>query len=288
MEVLQNKDVWDNIKVRHLVAGDENDNRLEGELFSDLLSQYRIAHLGVLETGHPYELTRVKQNGSCFIATISGEGRVLLEGEWHVIPEGSACLLPPFVDNSIKTTGDNWTFAWVKYLEHEETRPVGTSLSPVIDEYDSSSFVHACMGLYTSCVAKKDLAIETLWLELIHKHVLSFAHSKVDDGRLWELWQTVEADIERHWSLKEMAAFSNMSGEHLRRLCKREFGRSPMQQLTHIRIRKARFLLATTRLKISAIARGVGYCDEFHFSNVFYKVTGSRPSNYRDRREIGE
>jgi AraC-like DNA-binding protein len=72
-----------------------------------------------------------------------------------------------------------------------------------------------------------------------------------------------------------------MSPEHLRRLCKKELGRSPIQHLTFLRMKHARYLLGTTDDKVEVIAHAVGYESPFTFSNTFKKWVGWRPSELR-------
>lgn len=281
---VENKNVWEHIKKRFLVAGDADDERLKSEPFCGILSQYNIAHLGVKETGHPYELSRVHQNGSCLVASIEGEGKVLVDGKWVRLPAGKACLLPPFVDNSIKTVSGNWKFIWVKYLEDKGVKPVASSMSPVVSDMDAQPLLHACMGLYATCSNKEQGQIastENLWVELIQKHVLNYARPRISDKRLWKLWMKVDTSVAKPWRLEEMASYANMSPEHLRRLCKKEFGRSPKQHLCFLRMRQARILLGATTLKIETIANRVGYADVFLFSNMFKKYMGHRPFEMR-------
>jgi len=75
-----------------------------------------------------------------------------------------------------------------------------------------------------------------------------------------------------------------MSEEHLRRMCKKQLGRSPVQQLTFLRMQRACELLATTEEKVDTIAHQVGYSSGAHFSNAFTKWVGVRPSEYREGR----
>ncbi len=86
------------------------------------------------------------------------------------------------------------------------------------------------------------------------------------------------------WSLGELSRRAHCSGEHLRRLCRRQLGRSPMQHVTYLRLRRAATLLTETDLKLEAIADDVGYANPFVFSNTFKKWTGWRPSEYRLNR----
>jgi len=215
------------------------------------------------------------------VVTIEGEGKVLVNGDWVMLPPGQACLLPPFVDNSIKSISGHWKFAWVKYLETEETYPIASSLSPVVDSFDYAPFEHACMGLYNSCLHEENTSLQNLWIELAHKYVRLFAEPKIEDKRLWRLWTQIGKSISRKWSLDEMSQYASLSNEHIRRLCQKQFGRSPKQQLAYIRMRHARILLGSTKLKVETVANRVGYDDVFAFSKAFKRYTGCNPSDMR-------
>ena len=60
--------------------------------------------------------------------------------------------------------------------------------------------------------------------------------------------------------------------------------RTPMQQVTHLRLRHAASLLTSGDDKLEVIADAVGYANPFVFSNTFKKWTGWRPSEYRARK----
>ena len=76
----------------------------------------------------------------------------------------------------------------------------------------------------------------------------------------------------------------HLSGEHLRRLCRRELGRSPMHHVIFLRMQLAAKLLAQSDDKIDTIAKAVGYENPFVFSTTFKKWVGWRPSDYRARQ----
>lgn len=279
---LQDKDINSSVLERYQISGDDSDERLVGHPYCQTLKRYSIAHLGYMTTGAPYELTRIHQSGSCLIATTKGEGVVYTEGSWKKLPPGTATLLPPFSFNSIKAVeGKSWSFTWVKYLESEESQPIATALSPIMGTFETGPFLHAILGFYKELESANFSAVSGLWIELIHKYVRDFAKPKVEDPRLWRLWSEIEKNLQKPWKVSEMAAISSMSTEHLRRLCKRQFNRSPKQQLAFLRIRKASILLGATQLKIETIANAVGYYDSFAFSNAFKQHTGYRPSEVR-------
>ncbi|MBB6734344.1 helix-turn-helix domain-containing protein [Cohnella zeiphila] len=61
---------------------------------------------------------------------------------------------------------------------------------------------------------------------------------------------------------------------------KRQFGLTPMQYLTWVRIQKARELALQTNLSVSEIAGQVGYSDVHTFGRMFKKKTGTSLSQF--------
>lgn len=282
--LLQNiRVLGDRTRVRVVRVGDQ-DHRdwLQEAPVCPLLAQHNIIHVGIMEAQSPFEIVRTDQSGTFMMACLSGEGSILVDGSWKSVKAGEACLFPPFVANALKCVGNKgWTFCWVRYLESKETAPIVSSISPVRGEYSPSPLNFAIEGLLAECGVKGSVALEHQWVELIHQYVMRFAQPHQADDRLWKLWQRVEAELNYPWSLAEMGELACVSGEHLRRLCNKALGRSPMQQLTFLRMQRASQLLSETDEKIETIARMTGYKNAFHFSNVFVDWVGVRPSDFR-------
>jgi transcriptional regulator GlxA family with amidase domain len=124
----------------------------------------------------------------------------------------------------------------------------------------------------------------SLWIDLIEHYVTRFAEPLRTEDRLRSVWDAVQKNLARNWTVASLAKEAKTSGEHLRRLCQRSLGRSPMRQLTYLRVQYAAHRLATTDEKIEMIARDVGYQNPFAFSNTFKRMTGFRPSRYQMHR----
>ena len=92
------------------------------------------------------------------------------------------------------------------------------------------------------------------------------------------------ARLGENWTAESLAKLAGCSTEHLRRLCHQLLGRTPMHQVTYLRMRHAANLLETRNDKIETISRAVGYENPFAFSNTFKKWIGWRPSEYRGRK----
>lgn len=247
-----------------------------------LLAQHHISHCGIMQAVAPFEIVRTNQSGTFMLACLEGEGVILADGQWKRIRAGQACLLPPFVMNALKCLpGKSWNFAWVRYREERETRPILSAISPVTCTYDTAPLKAAIEGLYAECRSENGASALHHWSELLHHYVLRLAEPHSSDDRLWRVWQRVEFDLARAWTLDELAAIACLSGEHLRRLCRKELGRSPMQHLTYLRLQRARHLLSITDDKVEVVARAVGFESASTFSNTFYKWIGWRPSDFR-------
>ena len=267
-----------------LVRSDDSDGRdwLKAGAVCPLLGQHHISHCGIMKAAPPFEILRASQSGTFMLACLEGEGVILADGQWKRIRAGQACLLPPFVMNALKCLpGKPWSFAWVRYRESRESRPILSSLSPVTGPFEAAPLMAAIEGLHAESSAANGASALHHWSELVHHYVLRFAQPHSSDDRLWRVWQRVETDLARAWTLDELANIACLSGEHLRRLCRKEIGRSPMQQLMHLRLQRARHLLSITDDKVEVIARAVGFESVFTFSNTFAKWIGWRPSEFR-------
>lgn len=247
-----------------------------------VLAQHRIAHVGVCAARAPYRVVRVKQSGAYFMACVGGEGRILVDGRWQVCRAGTACLLPPGMLNAFYArAGEVWEFAWVRYQPEPETKPIVTVSSPVLAKYDALPLRAAVLGLHAECSSEPQPSSVHHWTELIQGYVRRFASPWSMDERLSLLWEKVAGHLADAWTLPKLAKLAHVSTEHLRRLCIQQLGRTPMRQVTFLRMRRAAELLSTTDEKIESITRTVGYQNPFVFSTTFKKWIGWRPSEHR-------
>lgn len=270
-----------------VVRADTNDPRpwLQEARVCNTLGLHQIAHVGIANAKVPYRVVRKDQSGTYLLACFGGRGKVLIDGRWQVCAPGTACLLPPHTMNAFYATSEcRWQFCWVRYAEPPEKKPIIAATSPVIAKFDSLPLRHAVEGLYHECGASNSPSALHHWVELIQSYVLQFAQPWQGDDRLWRLWHQVVNELDQEWTLDRLASISHVSSEHLRRLCRRQLGRSPMQQVTFMRMQRAAELLSTNNDKIEVIAASVGYQNPFVFSTTFKKWIGWRPSEFRAKQ----
>jgi AraC-like DNA-binding protein len=248
------------------------------------LNQHHLIHVGIMNAVAPTTIVRAKQTTTYFLATHTGKGKVLIDGQWRMCEPGTACLLPAHTLNAFRAVpGTTWKFSWACYRLPHEQRPLAGANSPVLAEYDSAPFHSAVTGLIHESEHIAQPNLMQAWVDLIHRYVLRFAEPLTRDDRLHLLWERVASNLGDAWNLARLTRESGYSREHLRRLCRSQLGRGPMHQVTNLRMRRAAELLGQSPKTIEAVANEVGYQNAFVFSNAFKKWIGWRPSEYRQR-----
>lgn len=249
------------------------------------LALHHIAHVGTADAAVPYEMVRMDLSGTYLLSCSGGKGAILLDGRWQLCREGWACLAPPHALLAFHAVpGARWEFTWVRYQQPADQKPIMSSSSPALARFDPHPLRHAVLGLYHEMQSQTAPMAVTHWVELIHTYVTRFARPWQTDDRLGHLWEYVATRLGEPWSLDRLAAYCHLSAEHLRRLCRRELGRSPMHHVIYLRMQLAAKLLAQSSDKVETIARAVGYENPFVFSTTFKKWVGWRPSDYRARQ----
>lgn len=88
--------------------------------------------------------------------------------------------------------------------------------------------------------------------------------------------------------LQRLAQEAGMSPSYFRALFKQASGRTPLEYLTAVRMERAKALLLEGDYLIHDISARVGYTDIHYFSNLFKKIEGLSPRNYRLSVQRGE
>ncbi|MCP3967011.1 MAG: helix-turn-helix transcriptional regulator [Lentisphaerae bacterium] len=101
-----------------------------------------------------------------------------------------------------------------------------------------------------------------------------------------QLIETLKNQIEKWWTVDEMAEFCNLSDDQFRRVFHNETGMLPKTYLDNLKLKKAAELLNNPDLKITDIAERLGYIDPYHFSRRFKKIIGCSPRTYRKEFSI--
>ena len=240
---------------------------------------------GLSDAGHGYRMHRPQPQFGHLLVTLGGAGRVLVDDKWLECGEGYAYVSPPNAPSAFETqAGPRWQFAWI-FLDAMGNSRIGllagerSCLVPA----DAKPLATAIEGLYREGVGRADGTLLNQWAHLIDAYCRritqpSPAHN-IDP--LARLWLSVDARLAANWSVTSLSDAAGVSSETLRKLCILHHGRSPMQEVTRLRMRRADTLLQSTTAKLAVIARMVGYENVFAFSTAFRRIYGIPPSERR-------
>ena len=101
------------------------------------------------------------------------------------------------------------------------------------------------------------------------------------DASMAALAARMRSGLAQVWRIADLARSANLSPAQLHRRFRQAHGAAPIDWLRHERIHAAKALLVATEAKIAVIAADCGYCDPYHFSRDFTRLTGQSPSAFR-------
>jgi two-component system, response regulator YesN len=94
--------------------------------------------------------------------------------------------------------------------------------------------------------------------------------------------QRIHESYQRELSAEEEASRLSISAGYLSRVFKRETGYTFTDYLMYYRVKRAAELLRGGTLRISEVADLVGYGDQRYFSQIFKRIVGLTPSQFKD------
>jgi AraC-like DNA-binding protein len=94
------------------------------------------------------------------------------------------------------------------------------------------------------------------------------------------LRQNLPNQLEKLWTVKEMASEVGLSSSRFSALYQQFFGVSPMEDLLRLRIRHAQYLLTDQAILVSEVAHQCGFRNVNYFSALFHRRVGCAPRDY--------
>lgn len=243
------------------------------------LREARIQLCGVSAARHGFSFVRRHPERGQLLLALSAGGSALLDGAWRELRAGEGYLTPPGAPHAYRCLpGTAWLTAWAILAEADDAPRQVTAEAPTLVEADPRPLHDAVLNLHRETVGAGDPAHLRLWGELVAALVRRHLAPVATDRRLWRLWEEVDADLGRPWTLGDLARGAGVGSEQLRRLCRRHLGVSPMHHLARLRMRRAAALLATGGRRVGDVAAAVGYDNAFAFSTAFRRAMGRPPS----------
>jgi AraC-like DNA-binding protein len=242
-----------------------------------------IQDVGVTHAAAEYAFCRLAPRFALVLGTVLGRSNVWVNGRWKKCGVGDVYLAPtgaPHAHHALK--GQKWHLCWVAY-EKVHGRKIIRGEHARLGRGAAHGLRDAIMGLYREVHGLNETVATHHWAELVDLSARRLIQERQIDERLLHLWGSIDKELAHPWRLETLAQRVHLSPEQLRHLCQKNFGRSPMEHLRWLRMKRAALLLERTNQKIAAIAEDTGYRNAFAFSTTFKRVIGVSPREFSRR-----
>lgn len=246
------------------------------------LRRHGIILTGISLATRQFQFVRLNPNAHQILLCFRGIGEVWVNGRWQRCDPGMAYVTPAGQFCAYHGVGSKrWEVGWSIYSTAESPtlhRRWKSITEPILIEADPRPLEAILQGFYHEVSHKPNPETLEYWASLLDLQIGRILGPRAG-AKLWQLWQRVQSDLAHPWTLEELARQSGLGIEPLRRICHRETGRSPMRQVTYLRMQHALSLLAANQ-KVAAVADAVGYETSFAFSIAFKRTIGRNPSAF--------
>lgn len=265
------------------------ENKLELHFFGS--SSHTFGETMTLEGEKlPFELFLCASVGS--LALHMGGGKVV------VLDEGDVALVP--YDTAFRISAEKGTKAvWVAadYRIFTNLRVFSIYDLPCKLEDKKLNIATICRTLcdlvldneFTNYRLENALEINLLLYQLAYV-VLRKSYPKKESNvvmsrfeRLAPVLSHIGEKLDKMCPIGELSEIMEMSEDAFYRYFKSTIGQAPKEYLISERLRKARILLASSRVSVTDISKQCGYENPFYFSTLFHGKYGLSPSAYREK-----
>jgi transcriptional regulator GlxA family with amidase domain len=140
-----------------------------------------------------------------------------------------------------------------------------------------------CVGLVDLAGAARDKLVVDPERQHLVTHIPEQVVGVSRDAPLHRAVAWIESNAGRPITVADIAAAAAVSERTLSRLFQRHLGRSPLQFLNELRVKRAQMWLQATWRSVHEIAQASGYTEAAAFRRMFKQVAGMTPGEYRRR-----
>lgn len=219
--------------------------------------------------------------------TLSGEGRCWVNGRWDRAPAGAAYIIPKGAEWMwrYEATERPWEHLFVVLEpEFELSESWKHTTSFIRRRCDPTDLAWTFRQFYKETLGKGRVPILVNLCEIMVCLARELFDEEEHHYRLSNLWMVVAEDLARPWDLATLSKKAGMCQEKLRLLCHNETGRSPIAQVTYLRMRHAAVLVQQGYLNVQQIGAQVGYENPFNFSLAFKRHYGLSPTHFSKKQ----
>lgn len=216
------------------------------------------------------------------IYTLQGCGKLLLRDGTEITLNGNCVIfLKPMEIQAYHCAGLLWEQYWMEFI------PTSVMEIPLLQtgiiyhgEIFNQELSEVTSLINSKTPLKNNLAVAFL-TKLIYQWICLISENGKKDALLIQiekLLSVLHSDLQRNWSVKEMAQKMQCSEQYLRRLFLRYTGKTPKEYYLDARLDLAHSLLKQEGQTVGKVADMLNFFDSFHFSKAFKRRFGLSPS----------
>lgn len=221
---------------------------------------------------------------------LNGKGRFIINQNEYHIGAGSGFFIPPNEVVYYQADKDSpWEYVWVgfegRHCERYFNQANITLQNPVFN--DNSEYTKDLFRQISDCAYAQIPAINirVTGLVMLFFSQILLQQAQKSDIKVRSAEMHVNKAIEyiknNYWrriTIPEIADYVNINRTYLCKIFKNYMGISPSQYILNLKMEYAKEFLKNPKLRVSDVARSVGYEDLFTFSKAYKRVMGVSPS----------
>ena len=260
---------------------------------------FQMQSIGYFEALKGYYTDRQGLESWLLMLTISGSGQLRYRGATMTLASGDLALVDCRQDHYYAAADEPWYFWWLHFIgdstgEFDRRIQADAAQTVAVDELSGwLDDFRNLLSLADPQILFADLKTSQVIGKLLTQLVIlrytprnarnAFLHQE----KIARILDFIEQHSHEPISLADLTAQAYLSPFYFSRLFKAYTAKSPHEYLIHVRINRAKFLLASTSHNIAKIAEQTGFNDANHLIRQFRQACGVTPLVFRKQHRMG-
>lgn len=222
---------------------------------------------------------------------LEGRGEFIVNKTHYKLSAGKGFLIEPDYQTIYKADmEDPWTYIWIGFSGKDAAQAVArlglSQEQPIFRSTEQEILKNCVMAMIHR---NRNNAADAFYsLSMLYLFLSTIADSNQDapshgDGNLYvnQAVAYIRSHIAEPLHMDRIAGYVGLNRSYLSTLFKEQTGMSPLKYIQKFRLTKAKHLLESSRLSVSAIAYACGYQQPESLMKLFRRQYGMSPSAYR-------